>query len=683
MTGTKGGTKLARLCVGRELCAGVLALALVSISQPAWPQQKPADLVDKTLEDLMNMEVTSVSKKPEKLSRTAAAVFVITQEDIRRSGAQTIPDLIRMVPGVDVAQIDASTWAISARGLNARFANELLVLLDGRSVYTFSFGGVFWDVLDLPFEDIDRIEVIRGPGGSAWGTNAVNGIVNIISKKSSDTQGALLASGGGNAAQGFGTAQYGGKLGGSTDYRVYTKYVNDDHFPSGPGVDGGDGWHLLRGGFRSDSALTSQDTLMVQGDLYSGREGLTALLLPSITSPGLVPTQSQVNVAGGYLQGNWDHTFSAQSSATVQGSYARYSRNDDLGDTRGILDLSFQHHYTGWSRQNIVWGLGYHREKSHASGSPTIELIPATLTIHEFNAFAQDEVTLLRDRLVLTGGLQLQQNYYTGIDIMPSARVAWTPDEHQTLWMAVSDAVRSPAQLDAGFQANIGSFTPPGGPLTLLSFIGNPRVEDESAVAYEAGYRATLSNRVSFDFASYYNDYDHQETIEPAAPFLQDFPAPPHLVEPVTYQNRMHGEGHGLEIAANWRVNNQWTLSPGYAFEEIHMYLSPGSQDMGSVASAEGSNPRHSAQLRSHVALPHNLSWDASAYFVGRLRDPAVPSYTRVDTQLVWQFGEGASLRLVGQNLARDHHIEFVDDLGTVLSTQIKRSAYAQFTWRF
>ena len=270
---------------------GALAAVLASLSLPAWPQQKSADLGDESLEDLMNIEVTSVSKTQETLSRTAAAVFVISPEDISRSGATNIPDLLRMVPGVDVAQINANTWAINVRGFNARFSNDLLVLLDGRPVYTQTFGGVFWDVLDLPVEDIERIEVIRGPGGSVWGANAVNGVINIITKKASETHGGLVVAGGGNTDQGFGTTQYGGNVGGKTDYRVYAKYLNQDHFPDSAGQDGGDGWHLLQGGFRTDSALSVKDTLTLQGNIYSGREGTPSTYLPSVTAPALLDNE--------------------------------------------------------------------------------------------------------------------------------------------------------------------------------------------------------------------------------------------------------------------------------------------------------------------------------------------------------------------------------------------------------
>jgi iron complex outermembrane recepter protein len=663
--------------------AGALTAALAWPAPPAHAQQKTAELADRSLEDLMNLEVTSVSKKAEKLSRTASAVFVITQEDIRRSGALNIPDLLRMVPGVDVAQVDSNTWAISVRGFNSVFGNELLVLVDGRSVYTTSFGGVFWDTLDLPLEDIERIEVIRGPGGSAWGANAVNGVINIITKKATDTHGGLVVGGGGNVQQGFGTAQYGGKLGSSTDYRVFAKYFNDDHFPDPLGQNGADGWHGLRGGFRVDTTLTPRDTLMFQGDMYTYRAGDPVLLLPSVTSPSTVPVNLLVDLTGGFLQGSWDHAFSSQSSTTLQLSYTQYERDDNLGDHRGTLDLSFQHHYSGWSRQNIVWGVGYRRDASTATGSLTTSFVPANLTTHLFSTFVQDEITLLPDRLFLTGGVRLEHNYYTGVNVIPSVRVAWTPGDRQTVWIGISDAVRSPSQLDAGFRANFGSFTPPGGPLTLLSFIGNPNVDDESLIAYEFGYRTSISDRLSIDFASYYNDYNHQETTEPAPPFFENTPAPPHLVLPSTYKNLMYGETHGFEVSANWKPIGRWTLSPGYAFEQIHMHLYPASQDTTSVASSQGASPVHGAQLRSHLTLWRGVSWDASAYFTGRLTDPVVPSYTRVDTQLAWQIGEGVTLSFVGQNLAQDHHFEFVDDTGSARTTEIKRSAYAKFSWRF
>jgi iron complex outermembrane receptor protein len=662
------------------LCAAIL----LSWRLPAYPQQKTEDLTNKSLEDLMNIEVTSVSRKEQKISQVAAAIFVITQEDIVQSGATSIPDLLRMVPGLDVAQINASNWAISARGLTGRLANKLLVMIDGRTVYVPTFGGVFWDVLDLPLEDIERIEVIRGPGGSIWGANAVNGVINIMTKKAAETRGAMVVAGGGNLDQGFGTVQYGGSLGKSTDYRVYAKYFNQDHMPDPVGQNGADGWHVLRGGFRADSNLSSKDTLTVYGGLYNGREGLPTMLLPSITSPGPQATTTQVNLSGGYLQSVWNHVYSSRSDTTLQLSYDRYGRSDAIGETRGSFDADFQHHFAWHERQDVVWGLDYRYSASRSAGSFTASLNPASLNTQLFSAFIEDEIAVVPERLYLTVGTKLEHNYYTGFSAMPSGRVAWAPNKHQMFWAAVSHAVRTPATTDVSLRASLGAFPGPGGVPVLIRLFGNPHFKNEGLVASEIGYRTTVREQLSVDFAAYYNSYGDLQTVEASAPFFEAAPPPPHLVLPLRFGNLMHGETHGLEIAANWKATNRWTLSPGYAFERIHMHLAPTSQDaMGSVSSAEGSSPAHSAQLRSHVALPHGLSWDTAAYFVDRLAGLSVPSYTRIDTGLSWQFREKIGLSVAGQNLLRDHHEEFVDVTQTARTTLVKRSAYAKFTWQF
>jgi iron complex outermembrane recepter protein len=588
-----------------------------------------------------------------------------------------------MVPGMDVAQIDANTWAISARGFNARFGNKLFVMVDGRSVYMPSFGGVFWDTLDIPLEDIERIEVIRGPGGSIWGTNAVNGVINIITKKTSETKGALVTASGGNLDQGSGTVQYGGAVGKDTDYRVYAKYFDQDHLPSPTGSDGGDGWRALRGGFRTDSVISQKDTLTFQGDIYSAREGTPTTIDPSLTAPAPIPIELLVNVTGGFLQGAWTHAYSPTSGITLQASYEQYERNDTVGDDRGTWNLDFAHHFAWGDRSNLAWGLNFRDSDSHARGPFLASFVPANLNTQLYGAFIQDEIVLSPDRLYLTVGAKLEDNHYTGVNVMPSARIAWTPTSKQTVWAAVSDAVRSPSALDAGFRAYNASFPGPGGVPVVVALIGNPNVNDEALIAYEAGYRTTVGKRLSFDFATYYNDYNHLETTEPAPLFFEDAPAPPHFVLPVTFENLMHGETHGIEIAAAWKVTNRWTLNPGYAFEEIHMHLAPTSQDISSVAATQGSSPDHSAQLRSRVELSHGLVWDTAAYFVGRLTNPSEPSYTRLDSQLSWNFSERGSLAFVGQNLLKNLHQEFVDSTGSDRTTLMKRSAYVKFTWKF
>jgi iron complex outermembrane recepter protein len=663
---------------------GVLpARSWAQTQAPASPTSQHKDLTTLNIEDLMQMEVTSVSKKEQKLSQTAAAVFVMTQDDIARSGATNIPDLLRRAPGVNVARINANTWAISVRGLNDLFSNELLVLLDGRTVYVPSSGGVFWDTLDLPLEDIARIEVIRGPGGSVWGANAVNGVINIVTKSASQSKGALVVAGGGGVHREFATLQYGGQLGKSFDYRVYSKYFNEESLPAPAGGSLGDGWHSLRGGFRADATLSRKDTLTVQGDLYANREGSPTSALPSITSPAPLPVQDQQIVGGGFVQTSWNHTLSNHSATQLMLTFERYARGGMLGETRNLLDLDFQQNFGLGNRHSFVWGLDFRYTSFDTKGSLLGSLNPASAAKNLYSGFIQDEIAVVPGRFLLTLGTKLEYHYYSGLTTMPSARLAWTPNLANTLWAAVSLAERTPGELDTTFRANIGSIPASNGSYLLLSSFGNPHLKNEGMLAYEAGYRAAPAKSLSLDFAAYYNRYDHQETLEPSALFSEDTPAPPHMVLPLVYQNLMHGGSHGFEIFSDWRVSRNWILSPVYAFEQIHMHLEPLSVDFDEPLSAEGSSPVHSAQLRSHYVLPRGFSWDVSAFYVGRLRDPELPSYTRLDTQLAWQWKEDVILSFVGQNLLMNAQPQFVDDHGVARSSLDQRSAYAKFTWRF
>lgn len=673
---------LERNATQRAVFAILLAVLLGWPGNAAQAQQSQANLVNESLQDLMNIQVTSVSKTDQKLSQAASAVFVITQEDIAHSGATNIPDLLRMVPGIDVAQINANAWAITARGFNQRFSNQLLVMVDGRSVYTSSFGGVYWDVLDVPLGDIERIEVIRGPGASVWGANADNGVINIITKKSSETKGATVVAGGGTIGRAFGTLQYGGSLGKRTDYRVFTQYQTDGSLPNAAGQNGGDGWHTLGAGFRSDTSLSSRDTLLVQGNLYTGREGNPTYTVPIITSPP-IPTELDVNLSGGFLQGLWRHQYSSRSGTTLELSYEHYARNDLVHDHRGTLDVEFQQHFGWGARQDVQWGLEYRRSASDSKGSLFVAFVPGELATQLFGSYVQDEIAIVPDRVTLTVGTKFEHNYYSGFGLMPSARAAFTVTPRQTVWMAFSRALRTPSALDAGFRANLGAIPGTANPPVVLSFLGNPDVQDEELYAFELGYRTQATDRLSFDISTYYNDYDNQESTETGATFFEASPAPPHLVSPLTYGNLLYGESHGVEASAEWHPTLRWSLNAGYAAESVHMHLKPGSTDTSSIASRQGSSPEQSAQLRSHLGLWRGLSWDAAAYFVDRLKDPVVPAYTRVDTQMVWRFGEGTSFAVVGQNLAQNRHEEFIDYTLSARSTEVSRSVYAKFTARF
>jgi iron complex outermembrane recepter protein len=527
------------------LLGTVIAVSLVC---PAWPQMRSNDLADRSLEDLMNIEVTSVSKKEQKASHTAAAIFVISREDIRRSAANNIPDLLRMVPGLNVAQIGSGRWAISARGFNGEFSNKLLVLLDGRSVYLPTTSGVFWDVLDVPLEDIERIEVIRGPGGTSWGANAVNGVINIITSHASATEGGMISVGAGNLEQGFGTVQYGGELGKKTHYRVFGKYSNHYHLPDRSSGSAQDSWHVLREGLRTDSELSDKNSLSFQGDLYHGHE---SGLYNSFQSFALPIPQTRFlawGLSGGYLQSQWRRRHSERTETTLLVSYDRYKRLDRLGETRGTLNLNFEEHFARNSRQDIVWGLGYQYSNSTSEGSKALWLDPADSNAHLFSSFVQDEIAIVPSRLFVTLGTKLEHNRYTGMGIMPGARLAWEISDRRMAWVSVSRVIHTPAVADSAMNIYAGGFVGPGGVPTIMRFVGSPAIQNEDLRAFDIGYRSQVRNWLSTDLAAYYNIYDDLATSEPGTPFLENSPSPRHLIIPLVASNLMRGETHGIEM---------------------------------------------------------------------------------------------------------------------------------------
>ena len=451
-------------------------------------------------------------------------------------------------------------------------------------------------------------------------------------------------------------------------------------------TNGEDSWHLLHGGFRADTTLSKKDFLTVQGDLYTGAEGATIIHIFSIDPPVFGEQSKITEMSGGNILGRWNHTFSSRSDTTLQFYFDNYARTGPSArETRNTIDFDFNHHLALGSRQDIVWGAGYRRTWDHVPGTIDQSFNPADTALELFTLFAQDTITVKHDRLFLTVGTKVENSYFRGYGIQPSVRLAWIPANWLTFWSAVSRAERSPARRDTGVIAPVAVFPDPAGSSTPVEVTidGNPQFIPEHVLAYEAGLRAQPNARLSIDVSTFYNRYDHLATLEPQPEVFEPSPAPARFVVPMVFGNLMYGTTEGGEVSANLKLTDRWTLSPGYAFLEMHRHTKPSSQDTSSVAEFQGSNPQHQAQLRSHVDLSHGLSWDTSAYFVSAPPIQGVASYTRIDTQLRWKVAERAEISVVGQNLLRDHHLESFDALTLVNSSLIKRSAYAKFTWRF
>ncbi len=663
------------------LAGPTLALA----EQGLWQQMADDDLSGKSLEDLMNTEVTSVSKKEQKLAQVAAAIFVITQEDIRRSGASNIPDLLRMVPGVNVAQINGNTWAIGVRGFNEQFSDKLLVLLDGRVAYTPTFSGVYWDTLDVPLEDIDRIEVIRGPGASIWGANAMNGVINIVTKKASETRGVLATMDYGTFLQGLGTVQFGAPISKNGDVRFFTKYLNVGDFIGTDGQPVKDGSHILRGGTRADFQLSAKDSLMVGGDMYTGTTGVFREDVVSISPPVNAGLTSLTDLSGGSIVARWTEKQSDRSETSVQFSFDRYRRNslDEIDELRDTYQIDFQHHAQWLPRNDFVWGASFRDSAAQTQGNLNLSFDPAQHTSRFSNIFAQDTITIVPDRVMFTLGALWGWEAYTGYGFQPMGRILWTPAATRTVWFGVSHAHRSPSFLETSARQNLQALAGPGGEPELVSSFGNPKQKDEQVIAWELGYRQQVATRVSLDVEAFFNRYSDIGSSEPETPFPESTPAPEHLVIPFVNGNGLYGETHGAEFAGNWQVNSRWSLRASYALLELHMHRNATSADTYTPGDIEGSDPRDRAMLRSHMNFWRGVSWDASGEFVDRLRAQSVPAYARVDSSLNWQAGERFNVALVGQNLLRNVHREFNDPFGTSVADEIKRSGYIRLSWRF
>jgi iron complex outermembrane receptor protein len=600
-------------------------------AQPATNPSRVEDLSGLSIDQLGQLQVTSVAKSPEALSDAPAAIYVITHDDIIRSGAISIPEILRLAPNLNVVQTSASNYIITARGFSGNaadqnFADKLLVLIDGRSVYTPLYSGVYWDMQDVPPEDIDRIEVISGPGATLWGANAVNGVINIITKKSGDTQGGVIDLAAGSLGSSL-TVQYGGRINDDLTWRAYVKSFTEYDTVSGAGARADDGWSKPQGGFRFDWTPSDLDTVTFQGDAYNGEEAQQGL-----------PDQ---NITGGNLVGRWNHAWQNGSNLQVQAYYDQADRGTPDDNGHFILDtydLDVQHSFDLGARNALVWGGGLRLSHYTIDGTATLLFAPPSRWLDLSNAFVQDTFSVTRT-LKLIAGLKLEDDPYSGLAVLPDLRLSWKPMDAILLWGAVSRAIRSPTPFDRDVVEKVGTET---------FLTGGPDFEPETLTAYELGGRFQLASRLSVSISAYYNAYDDLKTIEPA----------PATFIPLRWANMMQGYTYGFEAWGEYRATPWWRLVASFDDLEEHLTFKTGASGLLGVAQA-GDDPEHQATLRSSMDLGHHVTWDADLRYVSALPDPGVPAYVELNTRIGWNINDHVQLSLSGFNLLHAYHLEF------------------------
>ena len=619
-----------------------------------------------SLEDLLNVDVTSVSKKTEKRSDAAAAIYVITNEDIRKSTATNIPDLLRVVPGVNVAQLDAHTWSVTVRGGGGEFATKLLVLVDGRSVYTPYFSGVYWDSVDVVLEDIDRIEIIRGPGGTLWGANAVNGVINIVTKRASDTQGGLLSVISGSNIDGSLSLRYGGTLKENQFYRVYAKgFQVGDSGDDQLGADAHDEWKQGRGGFRFDTDLNEEETLTIQGDYFSNSADEN-FYIPNAFPPAAHTLQSSTkNHTGFNTLARWTNKYSDTGSIQLQAYVDSYHYESIVIDERRTtFDIEFQHRVQLNDRHEVVWGVGYRNSGDSFDSNDLANLDPDSDTTDLFSLFLQDEITI-NDELKVIIGSKLEHNDYTGIEVQPTIRALWSPTENQTVWGAVSRAIRTPNRAENDIRL---LFLPLPGFSTLPVagvVFGSSSFDSLELISYEVGYRASIYDNLLVDATAFYNDYEGERDT---APFLA--PSLPFNV-PLQLNNDIDFITRGIELTLDYRPYTRWLLRGGYSFIDTN---NPG---------AGLNSPQQQFTLGNEVNITETVYAGATLRYVDMLSDLGIDDYLTMDARAAWKPRENLELSVNGRNLFDDEQTEFIEIIANRASTAVERSVYGQITWEF
>ncbi|MBS0416150.1 MAG: TonB-dependent receptor [Proteobacteria bacterium] len=656
-------------CVHTPLRSAVAVLVL-SILSPiaAADADSTGELKQLSLEQLMDVQVTSVARHSESILQAAASVQVITRDEIRRSGATSLAEALRLADNLQVAQKNAHDWGISARGFNSALANKLLVMIDGRTVYTPLFSGVFWNDQDYLLEDIDRIEVISGPGGTLWGANAVNGVINIITRSAADTQGLFAEAGGGNQLKALAAARYGGSFGSGTSYRLYGKYFdrNDEVYPNDQSA--GDGWHQAQTGFRIDSRASEHDSVSLHGDFYQGHAG--------------IDTGGTAQTAGGNVLGRWTHTISDESDLNLQTYYDKTHLIDPipravlngvvlapagrLHDDLTTYDIDLQHRFALGGRNSIVWGFGYRYTHDVVVNAPGLGFLPSPLDQSLFSAFVQDEMAIRSD-LSLILGSKIEHNDYTGFEYEPNLRLRWSLAPDQALWSAISRAARTPSRIDR----DLAEPAPPY--FTVLK--GGSDYGSEYVTAYELGYKGRISPSTTASVTVFRNDYRDVRSTS----------FTPGTIIPIFFANNLAGHTEGLEVAADQRLLENWSLHAGYDYLHESLHVRPGQFDLNNALN-ETADPRQRFSVRSSLDLPARVQWDATVRWVDSLPMNSgalvgtVPAFFELDMRLGWTLLPGLEVSVSGQNLLHDRHPEY--GFPGPARVEIERSVYGKIAWR-
>jgi iron complex outermembrane receptor protein len=647
------------------------ALATEVLAQPT-----VEDLKRLTLEDLISIEVSTVSRMPERTTVAPAAVYVITQEDIRRSGASSLPEVLRLAPGVQVARIDASRYAVGMRGFADRLARSMLVLVDGRAVYSPLFAGTYWEVQHTLLDDIERIEVIRGPGGTLWGANAVNGIINIVTKAAQDTQGVFVRAAAGSEPHGLLGVRFGGAAGPSFHYRIYAKAFDRGAQFQPAGLEYDD-WRMVQSGFRGDWLLPASRSLTLQGDVYAVRLGQRTSLT-SYTPPFARVGSRTAPLSGGNVLARWAGPTGTGRTFQLQTFYDRTNRDEvPVAEVRDTFDVDFQYRHPLSASHELVWGVGYRVTAGRITAIAHSAFLPPDRTDHLVSAFVQDEVALVRDRLRVSFGTKLERNAYSGVEFQPSGRLTWSLNPAHTIVASVTRAVRTPSRVETDYTTT--SLADPATP-AFVRLLPNPEFEAERLVAYEAGYRVRPVGPVYVTVSAFYNHLDNVLSTDLLPAFFETTPPPNRRILPVTFRNGLQGNSHGVELTGEVRPLPWWRWTAGYSFLRIQMTRKQGSTDVSQERRYEGLSPRHQVQVRSSLDLPKEVALDWFFRYVSALPAGPIPEYGTSNLRLAWPIGTGFELAVVGENLHRRRHVEWPSGAGA--NAQVERSVYVNLTWR-